>query len=103
MVGYSADGEHGHRILLADRRDVSPKARLNIFGNEVETSFSREDQMYVVLCVAGQWCRSLVSRPAGLTIILFAFPDLTVGARLCRAFGALGNAEPQIRFQLWEK
>ncbi|MCU1332743.1 MAG: hypothetical protein JWM08_1735 [Candidatus Angelobacter sp.] len=27
-----------------------------------------------------------VSRPAGLTIILFAFPDLTVGARLCRAF-----------------
>ena len=30
-----------------------------------------------------------------LTIMLFAFPDITVGARLCRAFGALGNAEPQ--------
>ena len=35
-----------------------------------------------------------MSRPPGLTIILFAFPDLTVGARLCRAFGALGNADP---------
>jgi hypothetical protein len=47
--------------------------------------------MYVILCVARQWCLALspiVSRPPGLTIILFAFPDLTVGARLCRAFSA---------------
>ena len=52
MVGHSGDGEHGHRIVFADRRDVSPKARLNVFGNEFETSFSREDQMDVVLRVA---------------------------------------------------
>ncbi|MCU1332742.1 MAG: hypothetical protein JWM08_1734 [Candidatus Angelobacter sp.] len=36
-----------------------------------------------------------MSHPPGLIIIPFAFPDLAVGARLCRAFGALGNAEPQ--------
>jgi hypothetical protein len=29
-------------------------------------------------------CRTL----AGLTIILLPYPDLTAGARLCRAFGA---------------
>src|SRR5450432_3883597 len=37
----------------------SPKARLNVFGNEFETSFGGEDQMDVVLCVARQWCLAL--------------------------------------------
>jgi hypothetical protein len=44
--------------------------------------------------VLDKWYRPLsplVSHPLGLTIILFTYPDLTVGARLCRAFGALGN------------
>jgi hypothetical protein len=35
----------------------------------------------------------LVSHPTGLAIILFTYPDLTVGARLCRAFGALCDAD----------
>ena len=52
MVSHSADGEYGHRVLFADRRNVPPKARLNIFGNEFETSFGGEDQVYVVLRVA---------------------------------------------------
>ena len=37
-----------------------------------------------------------MSRPTGLTIILFIYPDLTVGARLFRAFGALSRIAPEL-------
>jgi hypothetical protein len=59
VVAHSADGECCHRVVFANRGNVCPEARLNIVGNEFTASFSGEDQVDVVLCVAGQWCLAL--------------------------------------------
>jgi len=87
VIVHPAHGMNENFVVLADAGDISPQARLEIFGDEFGAVFRAENDVEHVLGVGV----SHVSRLRRLAFVYIMDPALPGWANFYRAYGAEGR------------